>query len=91
MKPLGDVKRHFWLVKRMAKANGVDVNAAVRSGQLSESDWADVVTRCRTCSHPDTCEYRLAEGELAQDHAPRIPDFCENRDLFRSLSLQPAE
>lgn len=91
MQLLGDVKRHFLLVKRMARATGADLEGAVQSGRLSESDWAETITRCRGCTCVDACETWLRVGELA-DMPPRdAPLHCENRDLFRGLTMEAAD
>lgn len=86
MTPLGPVKRHFWLVQRMARALGVDLGAKVASGRLSAPEHADMVTRCRGCDCADACEARL--DRLSRETGLRfsLPEGCENRVLFGALA-----
>ncbi|MCG7493734.1 DUF6455 family protein [Thalassobius sp. Cn5-15] len=84
MKPLGNLKRHFWLVKRMAKTTGVDLAAARDGGQLSQKDWAQMVSRCRTCSTPEACS-RWLDSAALNGGAEVQPEYCENKDRLNSL------
>ncbi|MGR3322095.1 MAG: DUF6455 family protein [Pseudooceanicola sp.] len=91
MKSLGDVQRHLFLVKRMARATGVDLAGALQQGRVTEADWAETVTRCRACTCADRCDAWLAEGELNRTANETAPGYCENRALFSGLGLQAAE
>ncbi len=86
MKPLGDVRRHFFLVKRMARVTGADIDSARLNGWLDDEEWAATVTRCRGCACAEACECWLSEGEKAGAGRRSVPTACENRDLLRSLS-----
>nr|WP_255670724.1 DUF6455 family protein [Cognatishimia sp. F0-27] len=75
---------HVWKVKRMAKANSVDLSAALQAGALSVDDWARMVTRCRGCQWVDGCATWLDRTEKA-DHAP---EACLNRDALARLRAE---
>ena len=57
MKPLGPVRRHYWLLQDMAQATGVDLSAAVENGTLDlalayrlvegSRGWLDVIAGAR--------------------------------------------
>lgn len=91
MQPLGNLSRHLHLVKRMARATGTALDTSVQDGQLSISDWADAITRCRGCARVAECENWLSEAELSLSGPRPAPLACENRDLFRSLAPLAAE
>ena len=55
MAPLGDPRRHYWLVKGMAKATGVNLVRAVEQGRLTVEDWAETVQSCRACGWAEGC------------------------------------
>lgn len=79
MRTLGDIKTHFFLFRRMARATGVDISG------MEDTAWVAAVTRCRSCGCPGICDEKLAAAELADGRLPAPPAFCENRDLLRSL------
>ena len=81
MKPLGKVRRHYWLVKRMAGLNGLDLAQASARGDLDQEAWADVVQRCRTCVWTAGCERYLARAEGGED----LPEKCLNRVSLATL------
>ena len=89
MTPLGDIRQHLTLVRRMARATGVDLDDAMQDGQLSNKDWADMVTNCRGCSNVAACQARLQALELAGSH-DHAPEYCENSASFTLMSQQPA-
>ncbi|MCG7573491.1 DUF6455 family protein [Phaeobacter sp. CNT1-3] len=84
MKPLGSLKRHFWLAKRMAKTTGVDLEQARADGALSQRDWAGMVARCRSCTAPEACSNWLDKSALSGG-AESQPTYCENRARLQSL------
>lgn len=81
MTPLGDIHRHIQLVNGMAKANDVDLTEASREGRLRQEDYAQMVTRCRGCSDPDTCEALLRAPNPPHD----TPAMCRNTQVFDAL------
>ncbi len=85
MKPLGEVKEHFWLVQRMARATGADLDAAQDCGELKVEDWAAMVTRCRGCAGPESCRDWLDTAERAEADPQPAPGICMNRAVFARL------
>ena len=84
MTPLGDPRRHYWLVQGMAKATGVDLVRAVEEGRLTLADWADTVQSCRACAWTEGCDHWLKQGTPAA--VPPKP--CRNRARLASLRLE---
>ncbi|WP_319825648.1 DUF6455 family protein [Thalassovita sp.] len=74
MKPLGDMKRHFWLAQRMAKVTGTDLVGAQQAGDLPQADWADMVETCRECDWTDGCVRWLQQNQTAE----QVPTSCPN-------------
>lgn len=74
MKPLGDIKRHYWLAQRMAKATGADLVAAHQSGELPQGEWAQMVQTCRGCDWTEGCEHWLRANETSEV----VPEDCAN-------------
>lgn len=85
MTHLGDSRRHYWLVKGMARATGVDLVDAFEQGRLDNGDWDGMVRACRRCSWADGCEVWQARGERAVSTAPKP---CRNRARLALLRLE---
>lgn len=83
MTPLGNPRTHFWLTLEMAKATGVDLNAALYKAKITRSDYSGLINRCRGCTHADTCGAMLrgCTGRLES-----APEFCLNRTTFEALA-----
>jgi len=84
MKPLGDPKKHFWLVQGMARATGVDLVQAADQGRLTQADWAQTVQTCRTCTWVDGCKAWLTTAA----HVDVPPQPCRNRAQLAMLRLE---
>lgn len=85
VRPLWSQTRHYWLAKRMAKATGLDLCAAMDRAALSQADWAQMVTRCRGCGWRESCE-RWLDRAPDGSGAPRdIPQTCANAHRFAAL------
>lgn len=81
MKPLGEQRDHYWLALSMAKAAGVDLQAAIDAGRFSQEEWARTVQRCRSCDWGEDCPHWLQKN-------PRVetaPKTCLNARLFAAL------
>ena len=72
---LGDPNRAFWLTRSVARTVGLNLSDAIDEGKLSVEDYAEMVTRCRMCPHPETCEVWLAANGKG---ALLVPDHCAN-------------
>ncbi len=80
--PLGPANRHYWLALRMAKATGADLARAMEEGEISPSDWADLVQRCRGCAWAGGCDCWMAAQE---DGAAEVPAACPNAEVFERI------
>ncbi|RYH08110.1 DUF6455 family protein [Tropicimonas sp. IMCC6043] len=81
MKPLGPERDHYWLALSMAKAAGVDLQAAIDAGRFSQEKWARTVQRCRSCEWGADCPTWLNENPEIET----APDTCANAQLFAAL------
>lgn len=81
MQTLGNARDHFWRVIKMAKANRVDMSDALDRGAISESDYADMITRCRSCGQVGKCDRLLAD----MPKLDAAPGYCENAATFARL------
>jgi hypothetical protein len=77
MKPLGDTMHHVELVRRMARVAGVDLVEAYDRGDLSHSDWAQIVQSCRKCAIAGRCVRWLECKERERDLCPDGGCACE--------------
>ncbi|MEZ5716201.1 MAG: DUF6455 family protein [Paracoccaceae bacterium] len=87
MRPLGEMRTHYWLAQRMAGRHALDLSEAAARGDLDQETWAGVVQRCRGCGWTEGCERFLARGDLAPDPRESWPETCPNRTLFASLKV----
>ncbi len=85
MKPLGDMKRHFWLAQRMAKVTGADLVSAHESGELPQEEWADMVETCRDCDWTNGCVRWLQENQTATEVPPSCPN-CGRLTELREIT-----
>lgn len=81
MKPLGPTSSHYWKALSMAKAVGVDLQAAIDEGRFSQEEWARTVRKCRGCRWGDDCSYWLDRHEAVDE----APETCVNARLFAAL------
>lgn len=79
---LGPINRHFWLTRSVARCIGVSLTEAMAMGQLSEPDYARMVTNCRRASCADMCQAWLAEQTTIADEAPL---HCANAKMLNNL------
>lgn len=83
MAPLGNARRHFWLTLGMAKATGVDLQAALYEARLTRSDYSALINRCRECPNAQDCAQML---ENCQGRLEAVPEFCMNHDALSVLA-----
>ncbi len=81
MRPLGPQRDHYWLALSMAKAAGVDLQAAIDEGRFSQEKWAETVQRCRGCEWGGDCPHWLRENHEVE----AAPQNCVNAKLFAAL------
>ncbi|SMO64956.1 DUF6455 family protein [Ruegeria faecimaris] len=79
---LGDVEKHFWLTRSVARCLKISLTEAMSDGRLSPDEYAEMVTRCRASDCHEKCTKWLA----AQQSDPRsAPGFCVNSQVFNRL------
>jgi hypothetical protein len=69
------VLRRCALMDEMMEAHGIDLVAAVRTGE----EFVRARANCRDCSHEPVCLAWFLEG------SGEPADICPNRELFASL------
>lgn len=86
IKPLGDETHHYWLAVSMAKAAGIDLQAAMDEGRISHEDWAGLITRCRGCDweREGGCG-RWLKLALEDPGNAEVPASCVNQKTFEDV------
>lgn len=79
---LGPFNRHFWLTRSVTRCMGVSLTEAMATGQLSEAEYARMVTTCRSADCAETCQEWLAQQTSLVDEAPL---HCANAELLNRL------
>ncbi len=64
---------------RMLAALGVNVGAYVHHGRIAEIDAQ--IRRCAGCGNTDTCDEKLASGDVGVDNI----GYCENEQSLQDL------
>ncbi|SHM09447.1 hypothetical protein SAMN05443432_104385 [Roseovarius litoreus] len=80
---LGDPTRHFWLTRSVARAMNLNLSEAMAHGYLSARAYSDMITRCRTCQHVESCELWLASSAGGARCAPA---HCVHADILNDLA-----
>ncbi|WP_170409684.1 DUF6455 family protein [Ruegeria atlantica] len=79
---LGDVEKHFWLTRSVARCMKVSLTEAMAEGRLTPNGYAEIVTRCRASHCSDQCELWLSKQ---QSQANTAPEFCANAGTLNKL------
>ncbi|WP_170331886.1 DUF6455 family protein [Ruegeria arenilitoris] len=79
---LGEVEKHFWLTRSVARCMKISLTEAMADGRLTPDRYAEMVTRCRASNCSDQCSVWLAEQQSEADAAP---EFCANADQMNAL------
>jgi hypothetical protein len=82
--PLGDIERHFWLTRSVARSIGVNLSEAMAENRLIPEDYTTMVTKCRAEGCHEACQRWLAAQTTAIVDGP--PEYCANVELFRHLA-----
>ncbi len=80
---LGEIEKHFWLTRSVARCMGVSLTEAMAEGRLTPHDYAQMVTRCRGSGCDQHCQIWLA---AQQARAGAAPEFCANAELLNALT-----
>ncbi|WP_170516564.1 DUF6455 family protein [Ruegeria atlantica] len=79
---LGDVEKHFWLTRSVARCMKISLTEAMAEKRLTPDRYAELVTRCRASQCSNQCTIWLSEQ---QSEAHTAPEFCANADLLNAL------
>lgn len=79
---LGRIEKHFWLTRSVARVMGVSLSEAMANGTLTETGYAEMVTRCRAGGCEAACQYWLA---TETGRPARAPAPCANAALLNRL------
>lgn len=79
---LGDVSRHFWLTRSVARSMGISFSEAMADGRLSPEAYAALVTRCRAGGCQEACALWLAHQAGGAEAAP---EHCVNAAVLNAL------
>lgn len=82
MRPLGEPRKHYWLLIGMARRVDADLGGAMCEGRLDGSDWAGMVQSCRGCPCAESCRHWLDSHARAE----AAPEYCVNRDRLAGLA-----
>lgn len=79
---LGAKDQHFWITYSVARVIGLNLPKAITAGKLHRREVDQMVNRCRTCQHVDTCQQWLAHSQAGQ----QTPlDVCSNANVLNRL------
>ena len=79
---LGQIEKHFWLTRSVARSMGISFTEVIAEGRLSAEGYAALVTRCRAAGCSKQCAIWLAKN---RDIATSAPEFCANADQLAAL------
>lgn len=82
MEESGRLSRHFWLTQGMARTVGVNLNQALRTGQVGRDDYAQLIAECCNCTHCKECMAWLAAHGGGAEQAP---DYCAMGRILSKL------
>jgi len=88
MEYLGDLDCHFWLTRSMARSLGLNLSEAMKAGLLHADHYAEMVARCRKCTHVGDCQLWLAHSG---SEAARAPAFCAHAQMLNTLKEKQNE
>lgn len=79
---LGDIEKHFWLTRSVARCMDISFSEALAEGRMTPDDYAQMVTQCRAANCSGQCALWLS---VQQSIAPAAPEFCANADQLNAL------
>lgn len=80
--PLGEIEKHFWLTRSVARVLQINLSEALAKGYLTETGYAEMVTRCRASG----CESACAQWLSTESGCPReAPVHCANAECLNRL------
>lgn len=82
--PLGQLHRHIWLTKEVAASVGVDLSAAMHSGDLDPRCYSQMVTKCRRGNCDRACALHLEK--LKNRKQNEVQSFCPNKAAIDAMA-----
>lgn len=79
---LGEIEKHFWLTRSVARCMGVSLSEAMAEGRLTAQAYSEMVTQCRAADCSEKCALWLARQ---QGQASAAPVFCANTKALDAL------
>ncbi len=80
--PIDEIEKHFWLTRSVARVLQINLSEAMAEGYLTETGYAEMVTRCRA----SCCENDCANWLANETGFPRIaPEHCSNAKCLNRL------
>ncbi len=80
---LGDIERHFWLTRSMARTVGVNLSEAMSAGIMAPDEYSRMVTRCRQADCAERCAEWLGQHTSGSVSDP--PPFCAHASQLKAL------
>jgi len=80
---LGDIERHFWLTRSVARVIGVNLSDAMAEKRLSPDVYSSMVTYCRAAGCLEACERWLAAQTSDRPDGP--PEYCAIAETLARL------
>jgi len=80
---LGDIERHFWLTRSMARTVGVNLSEAMSAGIMAPDEYSRMVTRCRQADCSERCAEWLGQHTSGSVSGP--PPFCAHASQLKAL------
>lgn len=80
---VGHPQEHLALTRKVARALGADLNAALQNGTLAAQDFSTLITRCRSCASVDECKGWIAAQKRL---ATSAPVKCPNARVLEALA-----
>lgn len=80
--PSGELDRHLFLTRAMARRHGVSLSEAMHQGILDRADFATIVDLCRDCPGAPADCHDFVEDD---DQATAAPDWCANKAVLEGL------
>ncbi len=79
---LGDVEKHFWLTRSVARSMGLSLSEEMQRGTLTPEGYSRMVTACRACPLTEACQKWLSDRRTL---ATTPPEGCANTKVLMGL------
>ncbi len=80
---LGDIERHFWLTRSVARITGVNLSRAMAERRFDPEAYAMMVSTCRASGCDAACQRWLAAQTSTRPDDP--PEYCAIAEKLAQL------